>query len=346
MFTRFSGHAEALSLDAEVTTGALGADYQWRGGVRAGVLMVHSRSEGAYAAYTSEGTTHMQLTGTYPYVSYGGSSVRMWALAGWARGAATVVPAAAAMRARLLAGGAVGTLASRGRSRLKYEADLFVVRAAGVGYPAVGVHRLRAGVEGSWAWNWGIRPWGLAALRWDGGAAETGLGLEMGGGLRWMDMVGRWRAEVSSRGLVTHAVSGLSEWGWAASVQYGGRQGLGPMVEVRPMWGAGRSGGPGGLVAAECDGGRGAGRTGAAAHGGACWIRHPSGGGHGPGAAGTGGSAAGPGPGLSAGVSSAAAQWLDAIRVRQRMGDRPSMAAGRLRPQRTRNPAVVRTCRR
>ena len=52
-------------------------------------------------------------------------------------------------------------------------------------------------------------------VRHDGGDAETGFGLDLGGGLAWSDPGTGVRAEVSGRGLLTHAAGGFRERGIA-----------------------------------------------------------------------------------------------------------------------------------
>ena len=243
-FTRVSGKEGALSLSADVTTAALGADYRWKSGLMAGLLLAHSQASGTFEAYAAEGKTGSMLTGVYPYVSYHLPSDNIWALAGLGRGSTEVDGAErveADLGSSLVAAGATGTLASGHRARLSYEADAFLARAEAEA--KISVSRLRAGLEGSVVLSRSIHPYLEAALRRDGRDAETGLGLEVGGGLRVARPGGRLRAEMSSRGLVTHAAEGLAEWGVAAALRYGEPQGLGLTAEIRPVWGPAQSGG-------------------------------------------------------------------------------------------------------
>ena len=243
-FTRVSGKEGALSLSADVTTAALGADYRWKSGLMAGLLLAHSQASGTFEAYAADGKTGSMLTGVYPYVSYHLPSDNIWALAGLGRGSTEVDGAErveADLGSSLVAAGATGTLASGHRARLSYEADAFLARAEAEA--KISVSRLRAGLEGSVVLSRSIHPYLEAALRRDGRDAETGLGLEVGGGLRVARPGGRLRAEMSSRGLVTHAAEGLAEWGVAAALRYGEPQGRGLTAEIRPVWGPAQSGG-------------------------------------------------------------------------------------------------------
>ncbi len=245
-FTRLNGKEGMLSLRADVTTGALGADYRWESGLMAGLLFSHSQAAGTFEAYAATGETESRLTGAYPYVTYRTQSVRLWALGGLGRGSAEVDGSEyveAQLTSSLVAAGAVGTLLRGRRTRLSYTADAFLVRGNPEERVSVRVSRIRAGLEGSVLLSRSLHPYVEVAVRRDGGDAETGLGLEVGGGLRLSTPGSRLRAEVRTRGLVTHAQGGFTEWGVAAAVRYGAPQGVGPTAEIRPAWGPARSGG-------------------------------------------------------------------------------------------------------
>ncbi len=243
-FTRVSGREGAMSLSADVTTATLGADYGFTDGIRAGVLLTHSQSAGEFDAHEAGGEAASSLTALYPFVSYGLASGHLWALAGLGRGQVEVdgeQRLETDLGAALLAAGTVGTLATSHRMRLRYEGDVFLAR--GEAEERVQVSRIRAGLEGSLALGQTLRPYLEAALRHDGGDAETGMGLEAGGGLRLQRPGGKLRAELTSRGLLTHASRDLTEWGVAAALHYGAPQGLGPTAEIRPEWGPAIAGG-------------------------------------------------------------------------------------------------------
>ena len=56
-------------------------------------------------------------------------------------------------------------------------------------------------------------------LRQDGGDAETGTGLEPGGGLAWADPASGLSMDLRARGLAAHAENGYREWGLSGSVK-------------------------------------------------------------------------------------------------------------------------------
>ena len=60
-----------------------------------------------------------------------------------------------------------------------------MVRTNGSEALSVQVSRLRAGLEGALVLGHGLRPYVEMGLRRDGGDAETGYGVDVGGGVRY-----------------------------------------------------------------------------------------------------------------------------------------------------------------
>ncbi len=86
------------------------------------------------------------------------------------------------------------------------------------------VTRLRLGLEGSWSMalqdGGSVRPTLEAGLRHDGGDAETGFGVELGGGFAWEDPRLGLSLDLSGRRLVTHDADDLEDRGFAASLAF------------------------------------------------------------------------------------------------------------------------------
>ncbi len=86
------------------------------------------------------------------------------------------------------------------------------------------VTRLRLGLEGSYriATEGGgqVIPKLEMGLRQDGGDAETGFGVELGGGLTWVDPSLGLSLELSGRTLITHDSDDLEDRGFAASLLF------------------------------------------------------------------------------------------------------------------------------
>ncbi len=237
-FRQFHGRDEdALTLRGEVTAGMLGADYRWRGGWLAGVLLARSQGEGSFEVGENSGQITSGLTGIYPYVSYTRAEWDVWLTAGAGRGRAEVPGIEGDLTSRLGAAGIRGTLASASFAGLHYHGDILVTDAEIPDHGITAeVYRIRAGLEASVPIREGIRPYIEANVRQDGGSAETGTGLELGGGVRFTSPAWRLQAEVRTQGLVMHTADGFTEWGISGSLQLGNRS-EGLMMRLYPSWG-------------------------------------------------------------------------------------------------------------
>ncbi len=242
-YTRFNGRDGQLSIKGNVSTAALGVDYLSPRGWLTGVLLAHSRGDGTFAAVDLEGEARSTLTGIYPYVRYGNTRRSVWGMAGYGTGTA-LLESEDSLESALdavmgLAGMRVGLL-KMGQAHVSYEADALVVRTTADNLDVL-VHRVRAGLEGVLRLSQGWSPYVEASVRQDGGDAETGIGVEVAGGVRYAGNA--LKAEVTSRGLLAHASTGFTEWGVAGALHYGNAAGLGPAASIRPSWGTAHSGG-------------------------------------------------------------------------------------------------------
>ena len=80
-------------------------------------------------------------------------------------------------------------------------------------------------------------------LRHDGGDAETGTGVEVGGRIRYTDAGSGLTVEANARTLVAHEDSGYREWGAGGSVRLDpGASGRGLSLSLAPVWGTPSSG--------------------------------------------------------------------------------------------------------
>ncbi len=240
-FRQFNGRDDdALTLRGEVTTGMLGADYRWRGGWLAGLLLAHSQGEGSFEVVQQSGEITAGLTGVYPYVSYARAGWDVWLSAGAGRGQAEVLELKGDLVSRFGAMGVRGRLVSSGTIGLNYHGDVLVTDAEIKDHEVTAeVYRVRAGVEANVKISDGLRPFVEANVRSDGGSAETGVGLEFGGGIRVAYPAWRLQADLRTQGLVMHTADGFTEWGISGSMQVGNRS-EGLMMRVRPSWGRGQ----------------------------------------------------------------------------------------------------------
>ena len=263
----FDGRDGDLTVDGEVTSAMLGAD--WTGGrATAGVALAHSRGEGSYRSPGGDGEAESTLTGLYPYARYALSErVSLWGVAGYGAGTLTLRPGegSAIETDMALAMGALGLRGvvveapAEGGMELSVETDAMAVRttsdaARGTGGSMAGsqadVTRLRLALEGTWQ---GLRTGDGATLtptvevgvRHDGGDAETGYGAEIGAGLSWSDPERGISADVRARGLLTHEADGFGERGFSGTLAWdpAPSTALGPSLTFSQTVGAASSGG-------------------------------------------------------------------------------------------------------
>ena len=118
---------------------------------------------------------------------------------------------------------------------------------------AVAVQRVRLAVEATWATE-GLAPYVQVGGRYDGGAGQTGTGLETVAGLRYTSE--RLEFEAQGRWLAMHAAAGYEEYGGLARLAVKPlADGTGWQMDVAPRWGAAQGAGLLGGGEALLDGG-------------------------------------------------------------------------------------------
>ena len=278
--TRFSGREGDLSVDGEVATGMLGADWT-QGAWKTGLLVSHSLGDGGYRG-VSAGTVSSTLTGIFPWVRHAlGERLSVWGVAGYGEGSLTLEPeelarirtdldlwmAAAGLRGVLLDPG------SRSGFQLTGKTDAMVVKtSSGRGKGADGgnmeparatVTRLRLGLEASRPFALGpgsgsgagggavLTPSLEIGVRHDGGDAETGFGLDLGGGLALSDPKRGLQAELRGRGLLAHQSKGFRDLGFSGALAWEGKPGSdrGAKLRLTQTLGGSSSGGADALLA-------------------------------------------------------------------------------------------------
>ena len=121
--------------------------------------------------------------------------------------------------------------------------------------------RFRTGLEGSRAYTFGgrlsLKPSVEVGLRLDGGDAETGAGMDVGGGLVVSDASTGLAVDVRVRTLLVHQDQDFSERGVSLSVSYNPTPStpLGFVARVAPSWGGQAMGGAQALWGRETMGG-------------------------------------------------------------------------------------------
>ena len=257
---------DALAWSGELFVAHVGADAALGGGFTGGVAASRFESAIDYAdgsvGTPVAGRHESRMTAVHPYVgrSWPDGS-RLWAAAGYGAGEIEIVDEEIVERfgvqsgdAAFLAAGAGGSLRVLAEDALTLdlktalEATRYSLSDNGAALAAVTVEtqRLRLSAEGSRAYalagGGSLAPALELGLRWDGGAGETGAGVELGGGLTWRDPASGLEADVRARGLAAHA-GALSEWGAGGALRLdAGGDGRGLSLRLEPSWGAAESG--------------------------------------------------------------------------------------------------------
>ena len=243
---RFTGQDRGLSLDGDVLTGLLGLDYS-RGRWLAGVGLAYNDGNGAYRASDSGavGELDSTLVSVHPYLHYALTGrLSAWGTLGYGAGGLSLRPGRDGapeletletdIQMRMGALGLRGTVYASVTTELALKSDLMWVRttssataglapvdgadASRVRLLLTGRHRhaLATGAE--------LTPNVELGLRYDDGAAETGAGVELGGGLRYADPALGLTVEATARTLLAHEPGQtpqgrfLAEWAYGLDV--------------------------------------------------------------------------------------------------------------------------------
>ena len=210
-------------------------------------MVAHLRGEASYRG-SDEGEVSSTVSGVYPYGRHALSErVTLWGVVGYGTGSLALTPegkTATETDMDLAMGAAVGLRGvaveapAEGEPELAVQTDALNVRTSseavrgGAGdyvnlnAMTAGATRLRLGVEGTWHGG-ALVPRMEVGLRHDGGDAETGFGVDLGGGLAWLDPASGIAAEVSARGLGSHEAGGFRDRGLAGSLAWNPRPGSG-----------------------------------------------------------------------------------------------------------------------
>ena len=265
--SHFNGLEDALSLNGDVRTTMVGADYA-RGALTIGLSVGRTLGLGGFSRGTRGGQMSTSMTGFYPWVGYQvNDRVSVWGTTGYGAGALSLTPdggsalqtgvsmvmSAVGTRGELIGSGATGgfALAFKADALWAGVASELVDSAAGrLNASQAGVTRVRTALEGSRGFTLGggrlsLTPSVEVGLRRDGGDAETGAGVDVGGGLAFTDAVTGLSLDVRVRTLVVHQAEGFTERGLSLSFGWDPTPStpLGLTARVAPSWGGQADGG-------------------------------------------------------------------------------------------------------
>ena len=191
------------------------------------------------AVREGDGEVEASLTAALPYAAIQASErLKLWGAAGYGTGEVTLKPEVGGsltadiswtMAAAGLRGDVIAPPAEGSGPALAVTSDALWARTSSdktheLAASDSDVTRLRLGLEGSYriATEGGghVTPKLEAGMRQDGGDAETGFGVELGGGLAWVDPTLGLSLDVSGRTLIAHGNDDLKDRGFAASLAF------------------------------------------------------------------------------------------------------------------------------
>ena len=248
----FSGAPEQGRYSGDVRSLYVGADRRLGTDWLAGAAVGRSWGAADYtanAAGATAGRLTTRLTSLYPYVRGAVSSgLELWAIGGYGRGEAgdargmeavgapgdlTMTMGAAGLRQDVAERGGVALAVVGGAGSLSLSTAGGGLTLAGL---SAGVHQARVAVEVSRA-SGAISPFVQVGGRYDGGAGQTGGGLEVVAGLR--ASTSRVDLEARGRWLSLHSASGYEEYGATVRLAVKSRpDGTGLRAVLAPRWGA------------------------------------------------------------------------------------------------------------
>ena len=216
------------------------------------------------AVREGDGTVEASLTAAVPYAALRVSErLKLWGAAGHGSGEVTLKTAmggrysadtswsmaAAGMRGDLLAPPVEGSGPALAATSDALWTRTSSERTARLAASDSDVTRLRVGLEGSYhvAMESGasLVPKLEVGARHDGGDAETGFGVELGGGVKWTDPGMGLSLDLSGRTLIAHGNDDLKDRGFSAALAYDPAPATqrGASLSLRQDWGGKAAGG-------------------------------------------------------------------------------------------------------
>ena len=230
--------------------------------------MARSTGEGGFRdhettdhASRGSGTLESTLTSVHPYVRYEASErLSVWGILGYGTGElelevdgtgrwttdTSMKMAAAGARGVVVAASEADPLEVALRTDAvvqRMTSDAATGDAGNLAATESGTSRVRVMLEGSRAFaldgGGAFVPSFEIGLRQDGGDAETGTGVEVGGGVGYTDPQTGLTVDAKARGLIAHEDADYREWGASGSVRIDpGASGRGLSLTLTPAWGA------------------------------------------------------------------------------------------------------------
>ena len=255
--SRFAGPEDGPVLGGDIRSATLGADFA-ADRVLVGIALSHSQGDGTVSLDGVTGHVASSMTGLHPYLRVGvNERLSVWGTVGLGSGTLTLTMKDAqsdktGIKMRTAAAGAVAEILSPTEDNefaVAIKADALLLRigadeSISLAAASADATRLRLVLEGAYELvledgEW-IAPFVDVGVRRDGGNAGSGVGVEIGGGLRYAHPGHNLTAELQARGLLAQA-DGFNRWSMSASVRYDPRSNseLGPYLTFSSSRGVG-----------------------------------------------------------------------------------------------------------
>ena len=259
-FSRFSGSESGADMDGDVMSGTVGVDNSFSGWLH-GIAVSRSESEGTYRIAGEDSLSlSASLTGIYPYMRYNLTDrLRVWSTGGYGRGSLrlqgdSLASSSSDLSMALGSIGVSGDIVSASSQGfgLSWQTDAMLVRSSLASSRSLSsveaiVHRLRLSLESSYTLKMGDRAYLAPKLqlgvRRDGGDAEQGMGLDVAGGLGFVNSAWGLRAQVDMHGMLVHEDSDFEQWGISGMILFNRSPSLdiGASLRLFPSWGSASS---------------------------------------------------------------------------------------------------------
>ena len=255
--TRFSGTDADQTVEGDVTSVMLGIDYG-DNSFQGGLVLSYSMGDGVLGTLANtrdEWSVETTLTGVYPWARLAlTNKFSVWGMLGYGGGDlplsledivkletdASMVMGAIGTRTDLIGStyhdGFTLTLTSDAvlsRANADNLRDLLENKGT--------ASRVRVLLEGShvlWVAGGSLQPLAEVGMRYDGGDADTGMGIEIGAGMRYVLTSLGLMIEGRVRGLIAHQEGSYEEWGGSGTIRLSPNpSGEGLSLRVSPSWG-------------------------------------------------------------------------------------------------------------
>lgn len=258
--TNFDGRpGNDFSVDGDMFSGQIGIDTHVNANMLAGLAVNYSEGDSDYDfTEGTRGNIETELTSVHPYVQWSGESgLDLWVMLGYGEGDATLEDESGAVETdldmKMAAAGVRRDVDQLGYLDWALKADVFFMRLEAdervdlLNAVEADTWQLRLAVEGSkdllLDGDASMKGVGEIGWRLDGGDAETGMGIEIGGGLDYANPNAGLTVTARGHYLLAHRDSDFDEWGASISASFDpGVVGRGLRLSLTPTLGAASGG--------------------------------------------------------------------------------------------------------